>query len=206
MAIISRDTVKELGSSTFNYWFGYVSNLALVAWLTSHAWQGGHLALPAHTFALLAFLGLLSWTLSEYLLHRYVYHVWKSFLSTGHDLHHQAPKDKIGVPWYITLVIIVALYEGLAACFNPITPALIMAFNWLGYIGYCITHHASHHWPCRTLWLRQMKRHHSVHHAFPDTNWGFTTSLWDYVFGTHYRFHRARVQQSRRDARVAHHG
>jgi sterol desaturase/sphingolipid hydroxylase (fatty acid hydroxylase superfamily) len=31
-----------------------------------------------------------------------------------------------------------------------------------------------------------MKRHHLIHHAHPEYNWGFTTPIWDYLFGTHY--------------------
>ncbi len=198
MAFLTRDTVKQLGSSVFNYWFGYVSNLGLVAWLCSRAWHHGHMLVTPGRFVALAALGLLSWTLSEYMLHRFVYHEWPSFLSDGHDLHHQAPRDKIGVPWYLTLAIVVALYYLLALPFGRVTPALLMAFNWLGYVGYCISHHASHHWPCKLPWLRQMKRHHALHHAYPGTNWGFTTSLWDYVFCTHQRFATRPLRQARR--------
>src|SRR5947209_2889801 len=35
------DLIRRLGSSTFNYWFGYVANMALVAWLVSHAFAHG---------------------------------------------------------------------------------------------------------------------------------------------------------------------
>ena len=187
MSIFSQQTVARLGSSKFNYWFGYISNIGLVLWLCSKAFADGHLIISPWRFAALACAGLLSWTFSEYVLHRYVYHVWPSFLSVGHDLHHRAPKENIGVPWYVTLVVVVALYMLLARLFTPVHVALIMAFNWLGYLGYCVSHHGAHHWPCKLPWLRQMKRHHMVHHAYPQTNWGFTTSLWDHVFGTYHR-------------------
>ena len=182
---LNRDTVRRLGSSKFNYWFGYVANASLVIWLTSHAWKNGALALSPAALISCCAIGLLSWTLSEYLLHRYVYHIWSSFLSTGHDLHHQDPKALIGVPWYLTTLVIVLLYEGLARLGNPAIVGVIMGFNWLGYIGYCLAHHGSHHWRFSTPWLRQIKKHHLLHHAYPDTNWGFTTSLWDVVFRTH---------------------
>jgi sterol desaturase/sphingolipid hydroxylase (fatty acid hydroxylase superfamily) len=61
-----------------------------------------------------------------------------------------------------------------------------MGFAWLGYVIYCITHHGSHRWAYRGGWLKKMKRHHLLHHAHPQYNWGFTTPLWDYVFATHY--------------------
>ena len=181
-----RNLVRRLGSSTFNYWFGYVANFSLVAWLLSHNWQGGHAMVRGPLFAAYALTGWLTWTLAEYLLHRYVYHVWPSFLSTGHDLHHKEPKELIGVPWYLTAALVVLIYTGLARLFNPGSVAVIFAFAWLGYIGYCLAHHGSHHWAMRNPILRKLKRHHQVHHAHPAFNWGFTTDLWDVVFGTHW--------------------
>jgi len=178
--------IRRLGSSTFNYWFGYVANVTLVIWLVSHAFPHGRAVLAPLPFALYAMAGLFSWTLSEWLLHRYIYHQWESFLTEGHALHHERPRALIGVPWYLTTIALVLLYELLAIPFRPSATGVVMGFNWLGYIFYCITHHGSHHWRLRRGWLRVMKRHHLIHHAHPGYNWGFTTPLWDYVFGTHY--------------------
>jgi sterol desaturase/sphingolipid hydroxylase (fatty acid hydroxylase superfamily) len=183
---ISREFVRKLGSSHFNYWFGYVANLSLVTWLCSRAFSGGHLRLHPAAFLACAVLGLLSWTLSEYVLHRYVYHVWPSFLSVGHDLHHKQPKALIGVPWWLTSCIILGLYSGLASAMSPAATGVVMAFNWLGYVGYCLAHHGSHHWSLRNSYFRRIKRAHLLHHAYPEYNWGFTTPLWDIVFGTQF--------------------
>jgi sterol desaturase/sphingolipid hydroxylase (fatty acid hydroxylase superfamily) len=180
------ELIRRLGSSTFNYWFGYAANLTLVVWLVGHAFAGGRAQLPAAEIALLGGIGLFSWTLSEFLLHRYAYHLLPSFLSQGHALHHQDPAALIGVPWYLTTMGIVVLYGMLAVLFPRAQTGVVMGFNWLGYIFYCLAHHASHHWTLRGGWLRRMKRHHLIHHAHPDCNWGFTTPLWDHVFGTHH--------------------
>jgi sterol desaturase/sphingolipid hydroxylase (fatty acid hydroxylase superfamily) len=182
------ELIRRLGSSVFNYWFGYVANLSLVAWLVSHAFARGDSPAPLSSLALVAYaaLGLFSWTLTEFLLHRYVYHVWKSFLSEGHELHHKSPRAMIGVPWYLTTIAIVVLFELLAIPFGAAATGVVMGFNWLGYVFYCITHHGSHRWSLRRGWLKKMKRHHLIHHAHPEYNWGFTTPLWDHVFGTHY--------------------
>lgn len=199
---MDRDLVKRLGSSRFNYWFGYVANLTLTVWLASHGFASGRSLLSPLAWAGWAAFGLASWTLCEYVLHRYVYHVWSSFLSTGHDLHHQAPRELIGVPWYLTAAIIVVLYQGLAHVFSPAPLGVAMAFTWLGYIAYCIAHHGSHHWSLKLPWLRQMKKHHQLHHAYPEYNWGFTTSFWDMVFGTHW----ARSPEAKRRASAKHAG
>jgi hypothetical protein len=110
--------IRRLGSSTFNYWFGYVANLSLVVWLVSYAWHSGHLVLDRAWFVFLALIGLFSWTLSEYLLHRYVYHELRSFLSLGHALHHESPQALIGIPWYLTTMILIAAFALLALPFR----------------------------------------------------------------------------------------
>jgi sterol desaturase/sphingolipid hydroxylase (fatty acid hydroxylase superfamily) len=189
-----RELIRRLGSSKFNYWFGYVANLTLVVWLGMQAWRGGRLALGVLEVALYATAGLLSWTLSEYLLHRYVYHVWRSFLSQGHNLHHERPQALIGVPWYLTTIALLAIFFGVSRVASPPVTGVVMAGNWLGYILYCLAHHGSHHFRYRSEWLRRMKRQHLIHHAHPNCNWGFTTSLWDRVFRTHFDGRVARAQ------------
>jgi sterol desaturase/sphingolipid hydroxylase (fatty acid hydroxylase superfamily) len=177
------EKIRRLGSSKFNYWFGYVANVSLVVWLVSHAWHGGRMG--GAQFAALAILGLLSWTLAEYLLHRYVYHVWSSFLTAGHALHHARPTDLIGVPWYLTTIAIIGIFVLLSSFLHAASVGVVMGFNWLGYIFYCICHHASHHWDVKRGWLERMKRHHLAHHGHPDHNWGFTTPFWDVFFRTY---------------------
>jgi 4-hydroxysphinganine ceramide fatty acyl 2-hydroxylase len=190
------DLIRRLGSSTFNYWFGYVANICIVIWLVGHALPHGRALLgPIELFALAA-IGLCSWTLTEYLLHRYVYHEWSSFLTEGHRLHHLRPRDLIGVPWYLTTIAIVALFEVLTLFLRPSATGVVMGFNWLGYIFYCISHHGSHHWALGSGWLGRMKRHHLIHHAYPEYNWGFTTPLWDHVLGTY-------TERRPRDAQIA---
>ena len=183
--------IRRLGSSKFNYWFGYVANLGLVGWLLTHAFRDGRNLLHPTAWLGWALVGLLSWTLSEFLLHRYLYHLWSTFLSEGHALHHESPRELIGVPWYLTAIALVVIYKGLCLATRPHVTAVVMAFNWLGYILYCIAHHGSHHWSLGSGWLKAMKRHHLLHHAHPEYNWGFTTPLWDHVFGTHYDRRRA---------------
>lgn len=180
------DFIRRLGSSRFNYWFGYVANVLLVVWLGSHVVAHGRLLLSPARVAVYALTGLVSWTLSEYLLHRYVYHVVPSFLSEGHALHHESPRALIGVPWYLTTMIVVAVFYGVTLLAPPAPTGIFMAMNWFGYILYCLAHHGSHHFQYRNEWLKTMKRHHLIHHAHPEYNWGFTTTVWDRVFRTYF--------------------
>jgi 4-hydroxysphinganine ceramide fatty acyl 2-hydroxylase len=202
MAPSRTERIRRLGSSRFNYWFGYVANVTLILWMGSRAIRGGHLALGWGQLAFFVVAGLYSWTLAEYLLHRYLYHVLPSFLSEGHELHHRSPRALIGVPWYLTTIAMVALHLLLIRVLNPASVGVVMASCWTGYVFYCLIHHGSHHWNFRNRWLRRMRRHHLIHHAHPDTNWGFTTSLWDHVFGTAYQRGGVRITSSRAAATV----
>jgi 4-hydroxysphinganine ceramide fatty acyl 2-hydroxylase len=180
------EQIRRLGSSRFNYWFGYVANVSLIAWMGSRALPAGRLALGWGQLVFLAICGLYLWTLAEYLLHRHVYHHLSSFLSQGHGLHHAAPRALIGVPWYLTAVAVVGLNRGLSLLLDPAAVGVVMAAAWSGYVFYCALHHLSHHGRLRSRWLSGMRRHHLIHHAHPDCNWGVTTPLWDHVFGTIY--------------------
>lgn len=191
------ELIRKLGSSPFNYWFGYVANLALIVWLASHAMSGGQLTLGLGQLLFFVVSGLYAWTLAEYLLHRFVYHVLPSFLSVGHGLHHADPKALIGVPWYLTAVAIVVIFFGASRLARPAAVGVFMAALWSGYVLYCLAHHGSHHFRYTNRWLRRMRRHHLIHHAHPQYNWGFTTALWDHVFGTVYHPNRVRVGQAR---------
>lgn len=194
--------VRRLGSSTFNYWFGYVANASWVVWLVSRGTALGPEPLSPMRFAAHAVGGLLLWTFLEYVLHRFVYHEWQSFLSHGHGLHHTAPRSLIGVPWYLTTLALWGVYQLLALALPPGPVGVEMGTCWLGYIGYCLVHHGTHHWPMRAPYLRTVKRLHHLHHAFPQHNWGVTSSLWDHVFGT-YMDKKPSQRSARQRPRVA---
>ena len=176
--------IHKLSSSVFNYWFGYVSNILLVIWLSSRAVVGGVSQLSAEGWVAGIVGGLLLWTLMEYFLHKWLYHEVESPLRDGHVLHHNEPMALLGVPWWLTAVIVVAVYYGLARVLNPAVTGVVMAFTWLGYIGYCAMHHAIHHARWNNKWFIDLRRHHLLHHAKDNVNWGITTDLWDRVFRT----------------------
>lgn len=180
----SADWIRNISSSKFNYWAGYAANLSLVAWLLSRA-LGSEMSFGRFLFS--AVLGLFVWTFAEYLLHRYVYHEVPSVFVTGHDLHHQEPKALLGVPWYLTAVVLIALYYGIAYFLDPARTGVVMGFAWLGYIGYCFVHHSIHHWNFKNPVFRHLHRHHMIHHYHTDRNWGMVTDFWDIVFRTKHR-------------------
>lgn len=176
--------LKKMTTSHFNYWFGYVSNLSVVTFLCTRAFESGHSLLTWQEWLYIPTIGLLLWTLVEYAMHKYAYHAIKGPAERGHMMHHDRPYDLMGVPWYMTLVIYVGTFYGLSYVFSSPHLAVYMAFIWLGYIGYCIVHHAIHHWKFESALFKKLKRHHYIHHARHDKNIGIVTTLWDHVFGT----------------------
>jgi len=180
----NKDFIRRASSSVFNYWFGYVANISLVVWLSSQAFSGGVSTLDLRSWATYIVGGLFLWTFFEYFLHKILYHELKTPIKVGHDLHHDEPRALLGVPWYLTTVILIALYFLLASIFNPAATGVVMSFTWLGYIGYCFVHHAIHHFNWKNKWFVEARRHHLVHHAKDNVNWGITTDLWDRILGT----------------------
>ena len=78
--------IKKMSSSHFNYWFGYVSNLTLVVWLSLQGFQNGQSVLTWYEWIYIPALGIFVWTFLEYFLHKYAYHVWESPFEKGHGL------------------------------------------------------------------------------------------------------------------------
>lgn len=152
--------------------------------------EGGY---PAAGIAALAAAGVLIWTLTEYLLHRVVFH-WEPGRPLGrrihfivHGVHHEHPNDRVRLVMPPAASIpLGALFLGAFALLLG-TPAAYPLFAGLllGYLGYDYTHYHIHHHAPRTRIGRRIREHHLRHH-FQDASRGFGVSspLWDYVFGT----------------------
>ena len=139
--------------------------------------------------------GLFVWTLTEYLLHRFVFHYeptsgWgKRLHFLMHGVHHDYPQDskRLVMPPVVSIPL-ASLFLGLFVLLLPAGHvAAVFAGFIFGYICYDEIHYATHHAPMtRTvgLWLK----HHHVRHHYLDNGRGFgvSTPLWDYVFGTMY--------------------
>lgn len=155
--------------------------IVLLALITAHG--GGTGLLAAWLAATTA--GLVSWTFLEYVIHRWIYHRVPG-IKRYHDAHHDAPLEMIGAPSFVSLFIILAL------CYLPLVPlgfATASGFASgiiLGYMGYMLVHHATHHWELKPgTWLYRARLHHMAHHfARVEGNYGIVTSFWDRVFGT----------------------
>jgi sterol desaturase/sphingolipid hydroxylase (fatty acid hydroxylase superfamily) len=143
-------------------------------------------------------IGLFLWTLSEYLLHRFLFHFkprtprQERLAFLFHGVHHAQPQEKS------RLVMPVALSIPMAAlfyfAFELIIGNLLSSPDWVGplftgflvgYLIYDLTHYATHHFPMRSGYAKYIKRYHMQHHyKTPDARFGVSSPIWDYVFGT----------------------
>lgn len=150
-------------------------------------------------YVLAAFLiGLFFWTLTEYILHRFVFHfvprnpAQEKIIYLFHGIHHNQPqcKTRLVMPPVVSIPLASVFYGLftliLGVFFNLphwITP-MVSGFT-LGYLAYDLTHYATHHFPMRSGIGKYLKRYHMMHHyKTPDQRFGVSSPLWDLVFHT----------------------
>lgn len=131
-------------------------------------------------------LGLSSWSVIEYGLHRFVLHGVQPF-QRWHALHHARPTALIATPTALTATAFAALVFVPAWALSSWPTACAWTLGVLmGYLAYALTHHATHHWRSNSVWLLQRKRHHALHHHHSHGGYyGVTSSAWDVALGTH---------------------
>ena len=154
---------------------------------------GANEGLGAVEVPLLIIAGVGLWTLTEYWLHRKVFH-WDPDHPLGHRLHfiihgvhHDHPNDRL------RLVMPPAASAPLAALFFgafwlafglPAAYPLFAGFL-IGYLIYDYTHYYLHHFVPKSQLGKRLREQHMRHH-FQDHRFGFGVSspLWDAVFRT----------------------
>jgi len=143
--------------------------------------------------ALIGAAGLVTWTLVEYLLHRYLFHfepkteTGKRLIYLFHGVHHDTPQDKtrLLMPPAGALPILLVLW---------LIFRLILPYPWaepftgffiIGYLVYDYIHYATHHFPMQHPVLKFLKHYHMRHHfSDEEGRFGVSSPLWDRVFGT----------------------
>jgi len=129
-------------------------------------------------------IGIGTWTLVEYTVHRFVYHHAPVF-SALHDSHHRAPNDYIGVPSFVSSGFLIAVSYFPVRSFEAVAASGFTSGMLLGYVAYMFVHHATHHLKIEPGdWLYGARVRHLAHHYHDNANFGICTGFWDRVFGT----------------------
>lgn len=149
----------------------------------------------AGNYLLYFIVGLFIWTITEYLLHRFVFHfelkgkIGERIHFIFHGVHHDYPSDRL------RLVMPPSVSIPLAALFYWLFSLMLSAGNLysffpgfiLGYLFYDITHYAIHHFNFKHSIWKKIKQHHMLHHyADPAKGYGVSSALWDKIFRTDF--------------------
>jgi dihydroceramide fatty acyl 2-hydroxylase len=156
-------------------------------------WLGAGDGLAAWKLALLTLGGIGIWTLTEYWLHRLVFH-WEPDNGFGrrmhfiiHGIHHDHPNDKLRLvmPPAVSIPLAALFFAAFTLIFG--TPAAYPLFAGLiaGYLAYDYMHYYVHHFVPKSELGKRLREQHMRHH-FQDHRFGFGVSspLWDAVFRT----------------------
>ena len=136
--------------------------------------------------------GMFSWSLAEYLMHRYVFHfegqnkLVRAVHYAMHGYHHEVPHDHkhLFMP-PLPALFILALFFGI---FYPIlwgnTWFFLPGFE-IGYLTYSLIHYTIHRRVPKNKFLNKLWLHHANHHyKNHDRSFGVSSQLWDKIFGT----------------------
>jgi len=139
-------------------------------------------------------LGVLSWMLLEYGLHRFVFHFnarsvfGRKLLYAAHMSHHENPRARnrlfssliislpIATAYFLLASIVTGSLHAASYLFFGLTTAY-SCYEWL--------HFQAHHRRPRLRLFRYLRTYHLLHHHdTPGLRFGVTSPLFDLLFGT----------------------
>jgi sterol desaturase/sphingolipid hydroxylase (fatty acid hydroxylase superfamily) len=143
--------------------------------------------------------GYVVWTLTEYWLHRLVFH-FEPEKGIGarlhwiiHGVHHDHPNDpmRLVMPPAVSVPLGAAVFALLYLIFGQrYAPGLGAGF-FVGYLVYDMMHYYLHHFRPHGWLGRTLRERHMRHHFQDDTRgFGISAPYWDEVFGTSSRARR----------------
>ena len=140
----------------------------------------------------LFFGGLLFFSLLEYSIHRFLFHMSthtsarKNFQYKFHGVHHDYPKDKdrLAMPPIVSVTISTILLFLFKLVIGDQVFAFLPGFLF-GYAGYLFIHYLVHAYRPPKNFLKIFWVHHGIHHYRQGHKaFGVTSPLWDFVFRT----------------------
>lgn len=160
----------------------------LIVWT---GWAGASsMSIPAFVLALAG--GLSLWTIAEYVIHRWAFHIQptsrlgKRLHFLVHGIHHAYPRDstRLVMPPLVSLPLAGLFYLVFDTMFAPYHQTIWAGFV-SGYVAYDMIHYAVHHVHLTSRMGRYLKHHHMHHHFVnPDRAFGVSNPFWDRIFAT----------------------
>lgn len=167
-------------------WCGPIAAIGTGRFLAS----GGSLSSALALFG----AGWLSFSLMEYLLHRFVFHRsfadtpdgrLDDFLTHGYHHHYANDRTRLVMPPIIAWPLALGVWTLLWLAFGAITAGALFSGVVLSYVAYDWIHYYTHHARPTTALGRWIRRYHLLHHHDdPNARFGVSSPLWDVAFGT----------------------
>ncbi|CDF89558.1 ZYBA0S04-07184g1_1 [Zygosaccharomyces bailii CLIB 213] len=141
-------------------------------------------------------VGIFVWTLIEYGLHRFLFHLdeWLPNNNAAltmhfllHGVHHYLPMDRfrLVMPPTLGFILCAPFYKTVFALLPRYWAYSGFAGGLFGYICYDLTHYFLHHVKLPSF-MRKLKKYHLEHHYKNyQLGFGVTSWYWDTVFGTY---------------------
>ena len=141
---------------------------------------------------LISLAGLFTFTFVEYMMHKYFFHmepdtpIKDKIQYSVHGVHHDYPKDKdrLAMPPFVSAAYAVILYLIFTLAMGDFAYYFLPGFL-IGYAGYLGVHFIVHAYQPPKNFFKALWVNHAIHHyKNPDSAFGVSTPLWDYIFGT----------------------
>jgi len=141
------------------------------------------------------FIGIIIWTLTEYTLHRYIFHYdpksnfGKKLHFMFHGVHHDYPNDskRLVMPPSVSIPLASFFFFLFWIILGEVKVYSFFIGFIGGYLFYDITHYAIHHYNMRSKFWLYIKNHHMKHHyQNPGLGYGVSQPTWDFVFKTNF--------------------
>jgi sterol desaturase/sphingolipid hydroxylase (fatty acid hydroxylase superfamily) len=139
-------------------------------------------------------LGYVFWTLTEYWIHRAIFHfepeegLGAKFHWIIHGVHHDHPNDplRLVMPPSVSVPLSTLFCVGFWALLGTPKWYAFAAGFLAGYLLYDMTHYFLHHHKPKTRFGRWLRELHMRHHFQDDTRgFGISAPYWDKAFGTY---------------------
>ena len=173
---LTESTFSSIGIAAFSVWIGYYFKGV-------SGWLPGFMVFIA---------GLATWSLFEYILHRYLFHIEETAFRGAkriqyllHGVHHEYPKDaqRTLLP-FLPKVIFSLVFFTFYALLMGWAGAVFYGGFLIGYYVYSMIHYAIHRFRAPKFLKPLWDHHHLHHHLHDEVAYGVSSMLWDWVFNT----------------------
>lgn len=141
---------------------------------------------------LVVLFGVFAFTFVEYMMHKHFFHMepdtaFKDKLQYSiHGVHHDYPKDKdrLAMPPFVSAAYAAIFYLVFQLIMGDYSLYFLPGFL-IGYSAYLGVHYIVHAYNPPKNFLKVLWVNHAIHHyKDPETSFGVSSPLWDYLLGT----------------------